>query len=69
MATGNVELMHEGFPKHLRMGTARMKYDVETEEEDKRRVNMERSTADRKKIFVRPNCSPPSPRSGYSRRQ
>ena len=25
MAIGNGELMHEGFPKHLRMGTARMK--------------------------------------------
>ena len=25
MAIGNVELMHECFPKHSRMGTARMK--------------------------------------------
>ena len=25
MAIGNGELMHECFPKHLRMGTARMK--------------------------------------------
>ena len=33
MAIGNVELMHECFPKHLRMGTVRMKYDKETEEE------------------------------------
>ena len=29
MVIGNVELMHECFPKHLRMGTARMKYDKE----------------------------------------
>ena len=27
MATGNGELMHECFPKHSRMGTARMKKD------------------------------------------
>ena len=26
MAVGNGELMHECFPKHLRMGTARMKF-------------------------------------------
>ena len=25
MATGNVELMHKCFPKHLRMGTTKMK--------------------------------------------
>ena len=33
MAIGNGELMHECFPKHSRMGTARMKYDNGTEEE------------------------------------
>ena len=39
-------------PKHLRMGTARLKYDKETEEESKtRRMNVERSTADTKKII------------------
>ena len=27
MAIGNEELMHECFPKHLGIGTARMKYD------------------------------------------
>ena len=35
--------MHECFPKHLRMGTARMKYDREREEDKKRCVSMERS--------------------------
>ena len=41
--------MHECFPKHPRMGTARSKLDNETEEEGKkRRINVERSTADTK---------------------
>ena len=35
MAIGNVELMHECFPEHSRKGTARMKYDKETDEEGK----------------------------------
>ena len=37
------------FPKHLRMGTARMKQDREREEDKKRCVSMERSTAGKKK--------------------
>ena len=38
--------MHECFPKHSRMGTARMKQDKETDEDDKKRgVSMERSKA------------------------
>ena len=42
MAIGNGELMQECFPKHLRMGTTRMKYDKETDEEGKKRsVSME----------------------------
>ena len=46
MAVGNEELMNERFPKHSRIGTAKMKYDKETEEEGKRRgVSMERSKA------------------------
>ena len=49
MAIRNGELMHECFPKHLRMGTARLKLDNETKEEGKkRRINVERSTADTK---------------------
>ena len=49
MAIGNGELMHEFFPKHPRMGRARQKLDNETEEESKkRRINVERSTADTK---------------------
>ena len=49
MAIGNGELMHECFPKHQRMGTASQKLDNETEEESKkRRINVERSTADTK---------------------
>ena len=49
MTIGNEELMHEYFPKHLRMGTARMKLDREREEDKKRRVSMERSKAGTKK--------------------
>ena len=33
----NVKLIHECSPKRLRMGTARMKYDKDTEEADKKR--------------------------------
>ena len=45
MAIGN-ELWHDCYPKHSRMGTARMKEDKETEEEGKERgVSMERSKA------------------------
>ena len=42
--------MYECFPKHSRMGTGRMKYDKETDEECKKRgVSMERSKAGTKK--------------------
>ena len=42
--------MHECFPKHSRMGTARMKEDNETDEEGKKRgVNMEKVKRARKK--------------------
>ena len=41
-----MKLMHECFLKHLRMGTARMKEDKDTEEDGKkRRENMEISKA------------------------
>ena len=44
MAIGNGELMYECFPKHLRMRTARLKQDNETDEEGKKKgVSMERS--------------------------
>ena len=47
--------MHERFPKHLRMGTARTKLDKETNEEGKKRgVSIERSNAGTKKKFRRP---------------
>ena len=36
MAIRNETLVHECFPKHMRMGTARMKYDKETDKEGKR---------------------------------
>ena len=49
MTIGNEELMHECFPKHLRMETARMKYDKETEGGKKRGVSMEKSKAGRKR--------------------
>ena len=46
MAIGNEELMHECFPKHLHMGTARMKQDKERDEGGKKiGVSMERSKA------------------------
>ena len=49
MAIENGELMNECFPKHLRMGTARLKLDNETEEENKkRRMIVEISTVDTK---------------------
>ena len=38
--------MHERFPKHPRMGTARLKLDNGTDEDDKkRRESMEKSKA------------------------
>ena len=49
LAIGN-ELMHQCFPKHSRMGTARMKYDKETDGDGQNRgVSMERSKAGTKK--------------------
>ena len=46
MAIGNVELVHESFPKHLRMGKVRKQYNKDTQEEGKqKRVNMGRSKA------------------------
>ena len=44
IAIRNKELMHECFPKHLRMGKIRMKYNFE-KTEGKRGVSKERSTA------------------------
>ena len=49
MAIGNVELVHECFYKHLRMGTTIIKEDKETEQGKKRGVSMERSNAGTKK--------------------
>ena len=59
MAIGNGELMHEYFPKHLRMGTARMKYNKETDEGGKKSgVSMEKSKAGtEKKMSRRPITS------------
>ena len=46
MAIGNDELMHEFFPKHSSMETAKMKQNNKTDEEgNKRGVSMERSKA------------------------
>ena len=50
MTIGNEELMQKCFPKHLRMGTARMKNDREREEDKKRCVSMERSKVGTKKF-------------------
>ena len=50
MAIGNRELIQECFPKHSRMGTARMKEDNETDEEGKKRgVSMEKVKRERTK--------------------
>ena len=50
MPIGNGKLVHESFTKHLRMGTARMKYVKETDEDGKKRgVSMEKSKAGAKK--------------------
>ena len=45
MAMVNGEFMYEYFPKHSRMGTARTKWNKETEEGKKRGVSMEKSKA------------------------
>ena len=37
MAIGNGELVHECFPKHSRMGTARIKLAKETDEREEER--------------------------------
>ena len=47
MAIGHRDLMHECFPKHFLMGTARIKYDKEGK---KRGVCMERSKVGTLKI-------------------
>ena len=50
MATGHGKLMHECFPKHSRMGTARTKEDKETDETGKKRgVSMEKAKRARRK--------------------
>ena len=50
--------MHECFPKHSSMGTARMKLDKETDKEGKMRgVSIEKSKSDTKKKSRRPNYS------------
>ena len=46
-----MELIHESSPEHLRIGTARLKSERETEEDGKRkRAKMERSKVGAKKI-------------------
>ena len=70
-----MELMYECFPKHLCIGTARMKEDIMIDEEgEKRRANMKRSTVGRKKMSRRPCCiarfcSPPPPPGGLVQKQ
>ena len=41
MATEKGELMHECFPKRLRMGKERMKENTETEESKQERVKLQ----------------------------
>ena len=55
MAIGNGELIKECFPKHSRMGTARMKDDNETDEDCKKRgVSIEIVKQARKKEVPTP---------------
>ena len=42
--------MHECFPKHSRMGTARMKLDKETDKDGKRGVSVDRSKKKKKEV-------------------
>ena len=64
MAIGNEELMHECFPKHPRIGTARQKLDDETYEKgQKRRINVGGSTADTKKEVLSSHLVEPSRKS------
>ena len=49
MAVVNVELMHECFPKHSRMGTARIKLVKETEKGKKRGKRIESKAGDGRK--------------------
>ena len=56
MAIGDLELAHECFSEHLRMGTVRKKQDKETKEGKQIREYMERSTAGTKKKSRRPSC-------------
>ena len=47
ISIGNWEFMQESFPKHSRMGTARLKKDKETDKDDKKKgVSMERNKPD-----------------------
>ena len=50
MAIENGQLMRECFPKHSRRGTARIKCDKETDEDNKKRgLSMEKVKGGRKK--------------------
>ena len=49
-AAGNMELMHECFPKHSRMGTARINYDKQVKKVTRTTgVSMERRKAGARK--------------------
>ena len=52
MAIGNMELMRECFPKHLRIGTARTKSYKDTDEDGKREalVRKEAKRARKKEV-------------------
>ena len=50
MAIANMELMHKCFPRHSSMGTAKMKYDTETEEKVRREeLSLKRSKVSKEK--------------------
>ena len=67
MAVENAELMHEFFLKHLRMGTARMKEDKETEEGKQKRVIMERSSYSKNELILPQQWSTVTTRIGFDK--
>ena len=50
MAIGNEKLMHKYFPKYSGMGTAKMKYDKESDKDCKKRAVRLKSKSGMKKI-------------------
>ena len=65
MAIIKVELMHECFQKHSRMGTAKMKLEKETEKGKKRGVSIERIKGARKNKISPDGVNNSSPTAAF----